>query len=262
LIGLIGVLCLVRLPLRIVAPCEVVPKEPVAITAPLHGVIDEIPVFPGRAVEAGELLAVYDQRVALEELKVAEQQVQIIESDLQRVRVQAFDDPSARAQIALLENRLEQERTRLRVAQYRGSQLEIRAPVSGTLMFGDPHEWRGRPVQVGERLMLIVDPRKTKLRIWLPESDNIEFDRERLLTVVLDADPSVSHSATLRFLANHSQVNSDGMACFRAEADWIEPEPGLRMGLQGTAVLYGNDVPLGYWLLRRPLAAVRRFIGT
>jgi hypothetical protein len=251
----------IRLPLRIVAPCEVVPKDPVAVTAPLNGVIDEIPVLPGRSVERGALLAAYDKRVSLEEMKVARQQVQIIKSDLQRARVQAFDDPAARAEIALLENRLAQEEIRLRMAQQRVDRLEVRAPVGGTLMFADPHEWRGRPVQVGERLMLIVDPARTKLRIWLPEHDNIRFDQSRNLTVVLGSDPSGSRTASLRFLANHSQVNGDGLACFRAEADWVDPAPDVKMGLKGTAILYGDEVPLGYWLIRRPLAAVRRFAG-
>ena len=260
-VAVAAALCFVHVPLRVVAPCEVVPKDPVSVAAPLNGVLDEMPVLPGRQVAAGELLAVYDQRVALEELKVARQQVQIIESDLQRARVQAFDDPVARAQIALLENRLEQEQTRLRIAEYRADRLEVRAPVAGTLMLDDPQEWRGRPVQVGERLMMIVDPRKTKVRIWLPEHDNIAFDRERPLTIVLDSDPRRSRSAALHFLANHSQVNRAGQAGFRAEADWAEAAPDVKLGLQGSAVLYGHDVPLGYWLVRRPWATVRRFLG-
>lgn len=258
---LAAALFFIRLPLRIVAPCEVVPNDPVAVTAPLNGVIDEIPVLPGRSIEAGELLAAYDKRVTLEEMKVARQQVQIIKSDLQRARVQAFEDPAARAEIALLENRLAQEEIRLHMAQQRVDRLEVRAPVGGTLMFADPHEWRGRPVQVGERLMLIVDPAHTKLRIWLPEHDNIQFDPSRSLTVVLGSDPSGSRKAALRFLANHSQVNSDGLTCFRAEADWVDPAPDVKMGLKGTAILYGDEVPLGYWLVRRPLAAVRRLAG-
>jgi biotin carboxyl carrier protein len=254
-------LAFVPVPLRIVAPCEIVPKEPAAITAPLSGVIDEVLVLPGRSVEAGDLLAFYDKRVALEELKVAEEQVQIIASDLQRARVQGFDEPAARAEVALLENRLEQEQTRLRIARHRADQLEIRAPVAGTLMLDDPHQWRGRPVQVGERIMLIVDTQRTRVRIRLPQTDNIDFDQDRPLKVILDSDPRGRRNATLRFVASHSQHGPDGAPYFRAEADWIEPQADLRIGLQGTAVLYGDDVSLGYWLLRRPLAAVRKLCG-
>ncbi len=258
---LLAALCFIKSPLRIVAPCEVVPREPVAVTAPLNGVIDEIVVLPGRSVARGELLAVYDKRVAVEELKVAQEQVRIIESQLQRARVQAFDDPKARSAIALLENRSQQELIRLRMAQHRADLLEILAPVGGTLMFDDPNDWRGRPVQLGQRLMMIVDPARTKLHIRLPDSDNIDFDRDKPVTVILDSDPRLSRLATLRFVANHSQIGRDGVPCFRAEADWVKTEPGLKMGLQGTAILYGEEVPLVYWLLRRPFGALRRYLG-
>ncbi|UCE59907.1 MAG: HlyD family efflux transporter periplasmic adaptor subunit [Phycisphaerales bacterium] len=254
-------LCFVRLPLRIVAPCEVIPEDPVAVAAPLNGVIDEVLARPGRWVDAGEIVAVYDKRIALEEMNVAKEQVRIIESELQRSRVQAFDDPTARSAIALLENRLEQEKIRLRVAAYRVDKLEVVAPAAGTPMLDDPHEWRGRPVQIGQRLMMIADPRRTKLRIWLPVSDNIEFNKERPISVVLASDPRTSRSAQLRYVANHSESNKGGTPSFRAQAEWLDRQLDLKLGLQGTAVLYGEKASLGYWLLRRPLSAVRGYLG-
>ena len=260
-VTILAALCLVRVPLRIVAPCEVVPDAPVSVTAPLDGVVEKMPVLPGRDVAQGDLLAVYDKRVAIEELNVAQEQVRIAGSELQRARVQAFDNNAVRSAIALLENRLKQEEIRLGLAQHRVSKLDVCAPVAGTLMFDDPYQWRGRPVQVGELMMMIVDPARTKLRIWLPHSDNIEFDTDRPVTVILDSDPSVSRSARLSFLANRIETATDGTPSFRAEADWATPDPTVRMGLQGTAVLYGHDVSLGYWLMRRPLAAVRSRLG-
>lgn len=259
--GIAAALAWIPVPLRIVAPCEVVPADPVAIAAPLDGVIDSVTVLPGRRVAAGDLLAVYDKQVATEELRVAEQQVQVLESDLQRARVQAFDDPTARAQIALLENQLAQERTRLRMAQQRFARLEIRAPNAGVTLFADPHAWQGRPVRVGERILSLVDPQHTKVRVWLPEHDNVTFDPHRPATIVLDADPRTTRQATLTFVANHSETTRGGVTAFRAEADWATPPADLKLGLQGSAVLYGDDVSLGYWLLRRPLSAVRRYFG-
>lgn len=258
---LCGAMCFVTVPLRIVAPCEIIPKEPVAVIAPINGVIDEVLAQPGRPVEQGDLLVVYDKRVPTEEMKVAREQVRIIESELQRTRVQAFDRPSARTAIALLRNRLEQEKIRLRIAQLHVDQLEILAPVSGTPMLDDPHEWRGRPVQIGQRLMMIVDPASTKLYIRLPDSDNIDFDLTKPVSVVLDSDPRSSRSAKLRYVSNHSRIGKDSMPHFRAEAEWVNREPDVKLGLQGTAVLYGQRVSLGYWLLRRPLGAVRKYLG-
>ena len=193
-------------------------------------------MFPGRSVESGALLAIYDKRVAVEEMHVAQKQVQVIESELQRSRVQAFEDPSARSAIALLRNRLEQEKIRLRIARLRVDQLEVLAPVNGTLMFDDPHEWRGRSVQVGQRLMMIVDPKKTKLRISLPDTDNIDFDDEKPVKVILDSDPRWSRAARLQFISNHSQVDARGTPSFLAEASWIDIQADAKVGLQGTAL--------------------------
>ncbi|MBN2561809.1 MAG: HlyD family efflux transporter periplasmic adaptor subunit [Phycisphaerae bacterium] len=262
-IAALGILatCFVQVRLRIVAPCEVVPEDPLVIAAPLNGVIDEVPVLPGRHVEEGDLLAVYDKRVPIEEMKIADEQARIVASDLRRLRVEAFDNPSARAAIALLENKLAQEKIRLRLANDRVAQLEVRAPTNGTLMLDDPHEWRGRPVQVGQRLMMIVDPSNTKLRVFLPDGDNIEFDHDHPVKVILDSDPGSSRLARLRYLANHSQLDRKGKATFVAEAHWLNSSCSTKMGLQGTAVLYGQNVPLGYWLARRPLAAIRKSLG-
>ena len=43
------------------------------------------------------------------------------------------------------------------------------------------------------------------------------------------------------------------------EGDSIEQKP--RIGLRGVAKLYGDDVPLIYYLLRKPLSYVRQKFG-
>ena len=45
----------------------------------------------------------------------------------------------------------------------------------------------------------------------------------------------------------------------RAEFDPGTEPP--RLGLRGTAKVYGEQVPLGYYLARRPLASLRRLLG-
>jgi len=54
--GVLISLFIVHLPLRVVAPCEVVPLKPVVVAAPLEGIIKEIVVDPGQDVKAGDLL--------------------------------------------------------------------------------------------------------------------------------------------------------------------------------------------------------------
>ncbi len=45
-----------RVPLRVVAPCEIVPEDPYLVTAPLNGVISEVVVDSGADVAKGDLL--------------------------------------------------------------------------------------------------------------------------------------------------------------------------------------------------------------
>ncbi len=259
--ALVLALLFVRVPLRVVAPCEVVPADPTAITAPLEGVIDRVAVAPGRAVKQGQALAYYDDRVARQQLAVARQQVEVVASELQRIRVRAFNDPSLRPEITKLEKRLAQEKTRLELAEYRAAQLEIRAPRDGVVMFDDPNTWRGQTVRIGQRIMMLVDENHTRAQIWLPENDYIPFDRGRAARIVLHADPAASHRATLTYIGSTSQIDTLGFASFRAEANWADDADPPALGLKGSAVLYGDDVPLGYWLLRKPLAWTRRQLG-
>jgi len=251
----------VRVPLRVVAPSEVTAKDPLVVTAPINGVIAEVVTRPGQEVREGDLLFRYDKRVALEELNVARQQVQIIQSNLNRSSTQAFWDAKARAEISLLELKLEQERAKLRVAEYNVSKLEVVAEAPGRVVLDDPNEWRGKPVSVGQKVMVLVDPLRTKLRIWLPPDDNVAFDSTALLVTNLNAFPERSIESRLAFVADNVSVNSDGMPAVMAEADWNGTPEGLKLGLQGSTTLYGRQVSLAYWILRKPIGMVRKTLG-
>jgi hypothetical protein len=258
---LVAVLALVRVPLRIVAPCEVVPKDPEVVAAPLDGVLDRVYVHPGDAIEKGQLLFSYDKEVPLQELEVARQQVRMIWSDLERARAEAFKNTESRQLVGLLETRLEQEQSRLELAEYHASQLEVRAKESAVAMMGDPGEWAGRPVALGEKVMQLIDPLQSKLMIWLPQDDKVNFDGKTRVRVILNARALETQYATLSYQAQHAEQSSEGYSAFRAEAEWEHAPDALQMGLKGHAVLYGERVSLAYWLFRRPLASLRCHIG-
>lgn len=247
--------------LRIVAPCEIIPKEPFIVAAPLDGVVERMLVQPGMAIEKGQLLLRYDKRLMQEELEVSRQQVNVIRSDLERARIEAFENMDSRGRIVILEHRLAQEEARLRLAEKHAAMADIKAEVDGIARLDAPDSWRGRPVTIGERLLMVVDPRKTKVRIWLPMDDNIDFDQEQAIQVMLNTDPGNSLVTHLSYVSNHASQSDEGMPSFQAEAEWVGNLPAVKLGLKGNAILYGNRVPLGYWLLRRPLKVLRAFFG-
>ena len=251
----------VQIPLRIVAPCEVVPKQPYLITAPLEGIIEEIHVQPGDTVKEGELLFEYDKRVPMQKLEVARKNVEILQSEVKRASTLGLEDPTALTELAIFTLKLQKGKSDLALAEYYANRLRVVAPEKGLVMIDNPDEWRGKPVRVGEKIIAITDPKRSKIRIWLAENDNIQLNMETPITVFLNIDPGKNRKAKITYIASESLISDKHIPSFVAEAEWIDPQNDIKLGLKGTAILYGEKVPLFYFILRKPWATIRNFFG-
>lgn len=261
LAALVVAAVVVRLPLRVVADCEVTAMSPRLISAPMDGVVDEVLVSPGQQVNEGDRLAVYDSRLMEEELKISRRQVEVVEAELASARARGFADSRYRGETALLEARLEQELARLEALEVRFSRRVVTAPTAGMVQLDDARAWRGRPVSTGQAILWLVDPDDTRLTIWLPQDDRIDIDPKMPVKVHLYAMGGQSREATLTYVSSFAQPTPDGGYAFPAEAVWSDKGKSPPLGLRGSASLYGEEVSLGYWLFRRPMAWVRRWAG-
>lgn len=249
-------------PLRIVAPCEVVPADPVLITAPLQGIIESIAVEPGQRVKTGDVLFEYDKKVPLDELQVIVKQVNITQAEMQKALGLSRKDPNARAELGVLQEKLSKERKTLDAARFKATKLIVTSPIDGVAIIQDPDQWRGNPVDIGEKVMMVSDPDKSKVRIWIPEEDNVEINPEYDVRVILNVHPDTTYYARIDYIASSITMSETNVPSFLAEAHWIEEKnEGVKLGLKGTAVLYGENVSLIYWVLRKPWMFVRRSIG-
>ncbi len=254
-------LFLIPVPLRVVAPCEVIANDPYLIAAPLEGIIEKMSVDPGDTVQEGTRLFQYDKRVPLEDLATAEKEVQIADSQLNRSTTLGLNDPKALNEAAVWHLELAKQQVNLDLAKYKASQLDVKSPSAGVAIFDNPDSWRGKPVVVGERIMVVADPNNTKVRIWIPERDNVVIDPNTSIKVFLNVDPAKTYQAKLIYVADYGSLDEKGVPSFIAEAKWLTGSQGARLGLKGTAILYGENVPMVYWLFRKPWAAVREFLG-
>ena len=243
-LGLLLLMFLIHIPLRIVAPCEVVPKDPFLVTAPLEDIIDHVDVKPGQEVKPGDVLFEYDKRVALQALKIAEDQVKVAQEDLTRSKTLAFKDEKSLAEVLVLDAKLKKEKSNLELAQYRASLLVYHSPQKGLIMLEDPDQWRGKPVKVGEKILMIINPNRTKVRLWIPEDDNIPLDFSKPIKVFLNVSPTLTREARLIFVSNATMITEKHLVSFMAEADWIKPQDDVKVGLKGSAILYGENVSL------------------
>ncbi|MDM8350694.1 HlyD family efflux transporter periplasmic adaptor subunit [Pseudomonas sp. sp1636] len=252
---------LLLLPVRqsVLAPAEVVPLNGRVVVAPLDGVIGEIKVKPNQAVAPGDLLVSFDATSLKAQADVAERSLDVAEAELKSNAQRAFTDTEAKARLDLLAARVEQKRAERDYARELLDRSEVRAERTGIAVFADAEYWTGRPVQTGERLMEIADPQQAELRIELAVGDAIDLASGAEVVLFLDSDPLNRYSAQLRRLAYEAQTSATGQLAYRLDAGFSATPP--RIGLRGTAKLFGHRVPLALYLLRRPLAALRQRLG-
>ncbi len=252
---------LIHVPLRVVAPCEVVAKDPYVISAPLEGIIEQVDVIPGEPVQKDALLASYDARVPLQTLKVAEKQVDIAQKELNRVMTLGLRDEKSQTELAIANQKLQKEIASLDLAKHHASLLKVLSPIKGIVILDNPEDWRGKPVKVGEKIMVIADQLNTKVKMWIPENDNVVLRFDIPVKVYLNISPETSYEAKLIYIANESILNEENISSFIAEAEWVNQPSDLKLGLKGTAILYGDNVPLLYYIIRKPWASFRKLTG-
>ena len=244
------------------APAEVISLDAQVISAPIDGVIQHIEVRPNQAVKAGDLLFSLDDTTLRNRLDVARKSVAVADAELVAASQRAFHDPDSQAQLTLLTGRAQERRAELAAIQEQLKRVRIHASETGIAVFADPDEWLGRPVSTGERIMLLANPAAPGMLIHQSATDAIALDVGAPVKLFLTVQPLQPLNGTLSETSYQATVSPEGIAGYqlRAHFDPDEAAPA-RIGLRGTAKLYGPSVTLGYYLLRRPLATLREWTG-
>lgn len=254
---------LLCLPIRIsvLAEAKIVPREPKIIAAPIDGVIRQVPVRPDQPVARGQLLFMFDDGELAAARVIAEKRVQVLSAEQARAEQSGFRDSKARAEIALLHAKLAEGEAELAYAHDRHARTAVHAPEAGIAMFDDAVSWVGRPVRIGERVMSVADPGKVRLEIALAVEDALIVNPGAEIEFFMAVAPSEPVRATLSRVSYDARLSPGQTAVFTAEADFEAGADRLRLGLTGTAKVYGETVTLFYALMRKPLAALRRLSG-
>ncbi len=251
------------IPVRIsaLAPVEVIARDPAIVSAPINGVISEVLVPPNIMVSRGSVLFKYEDTGLRNQYEVAEKTLAVAVAELHQAAQGAFRDIQSNAKVALLKAQVELSRAESKYAMDLLEQVEVKAPKQGLLIYTDKSDWVGRPVQVGEQIMQIADPDKVKLRINLPVDDAVFLVEGADVKIFLDVDPLRSIAGKVTHASYEAALTPEGVLAYRIDAEFSEPDIHRRIGLQGTAKLYEERVSLFYYLFRRPISALRQFVG-
>lgn len=259
--ALLAVILLLPIRQSVLAPAEVVAYQPRLVRAPIDGVIESLHVSPNQRVEADQLLISLDSTTLDKELAVAHKELETIQAEHKQAAQRAFFDKDSKAMLNVLESRLEQQQAQLTYLTSLQQRLTIRARSAGLAIFDDANDWLGRPVKIGERIMEIADPQQVELQIHLPVQDAILLEPGTEVAFFLTIRPQYPISAELTYAGYKAQLTPDGILAYRLKGRFSGEQQALRIGLKGTAKLYGESVTLFYYLMRRPLSVLRQWFG-
>jgi len=98
--------------------------------------------------------------------------------------------------------------------------------------------------------------------VWLPVANAINLDTGSQIRLFLRVAPLSPLTASLTQTSYQATLSPENIPAYRIRGRFDGDASQLaRIGLKGTAKLYGETVPLVYYLMRRPLAALREWSG-
>lgn len=248
--------------LSALAPAEITAKEPVIVSSPLDGVISEIEFPPNTYVNMGETLFLFEDTNLRNEHNVAEKTLAVAEAEFRKATQDSFRDAKSKGQVLLLKAQAELHKSKLDYARELLEHITVTAEKSGLLIYSDKSDWIGKPVQVGERVMEIADPEKIQLKISLSVDDAIVLKEGAEVDVFLDADPLNPVRAKVNSASYIAEKYNQDTLAYRVYADFEKNDKEkLRIGLQGTAKVYGENVSVFFYMFRRPISYIRQFLG-
>lgn len=252
-LGFILISALIPFRLSVNAQAEIAPRDPVVITAPLDGVVEQILVSPNQPVAEGEPLVALETEELINAVEIARQTLLVARSELRAVQQAAFGSAQEKARIKELEARVALAETELAHAESRLDRAQLRAPMAGVAIVEDRNAWRGRPVQTGERILQVADPANTEIAVRLAVADAIPLPEDARVRLFLDSRPLDVVEARLDRLSFVPVQTPEGLTVYEGSAQYQGDPQSLRIGARGIVKLYGERSTLFMFLFRRPL---------
>ena len=251
------------IPVRLsaLAPAEVIALSAMAVASPQDGVVSAFFVQPNAPVKTGDKLFSLDDSALASKREVARRSVSVARADLLVAQQRAFDDLKSKGELASATGRVDEKEAELSLVESSLNRVIVQAERDGVAVYGDPNDWLGKPVQTGERVMQLADPRDAGVLVWLPVGDALNLEPGAPIRLFLHTKPLDPLPAILLQTSYQAVLSPEGVSAYRLRGQFDAGADSARIGLRGTARVSGDWAILGYYLFRRPIAALREWTG-
>ncbi len=257
------VLFLLLVPIKeyVLVPVEIVSTHTQVVSSPRDGVIRRMTVLPNSSVKAGQTIAELDDTTLYNRLAVAQAALSTARIESQQASQRAIETQAAKSEMNLADGRLQEKEVEVESINREIDRLSIKAPAAGVVIYSDPDDWAGKPVQTGERVGVLADPTSLGVQAWVPVGEAINLTPGAPMTIFLRVAPLSPLSAKLDYASYQVIDSPQSVASYLLRGHLTEAPENARIGLRGTARITGNWTVLGYLMFRRPFAAAREWCG-
>lgn len=260
-VGVAFLLSAIPVPISVLAPVEVVPRNADVVSMPVEGIVQKVLVSPNAKVQKGTPLVQLLDTLERNKAEVALREVAVAKARVEQATILAFSDPKGRQELGLANAEYALKVAQERYARDLLEQTLIVAEAPGVTVFSDPKEIEGKPLGLGERLMLIAREGESELRVSLPVADSIVLKPGLKVRAFLDSDPLNPVEADVAHVDYQVRVDEQQTASYRVTARIQGDTSRLTFGSRGTAQIKGERAPLFVYLFRRPLTYLRQRLG-
>lgn len=252
-------IALIPIQLTSIAPAEVIPQDPYVLAPSFPAVVRKILVSSNEVVTEGQVLVELDDIDQQAKVNVARREVEVAEADLRKFSQLGFQDQNSRYRLAEAEGQLKIKKIQYQRALLELDRTKLRTPVTGVAVVTDPLDWIGRPVQTGERIILIANSLTTSIRLWVPATDGAIIKAGLSGDLYLDSDPWRSRRISVKNWSFEPEISPQGVVAFRVLAENVDHSiSNSLLGLHGISHLSGKRLPLILYILRKPIIFLRQ----
>jgi RND family efflux transporter MFP subunit len=253
-VGLVALL-LVAVPwkLRIGANASVVPADRRVVSAEVGGVIQEVAVREGDAVEAGRVLGVQDDSDA--SIKRAAARASLELARRQMVEAESRGDLGSASQARL---RVDLHQSEADLYEQKIAKARLRAPIRGVVVTPKIEERVGRYLEPGEPFTELVDLDRMAVEMNVPETQISHIRPGSLVSLKLNALPTDTLTGSV-VRVGASTITAENEQFFVVRAEFSNPGRKARAGMVGRAKITASGgwaesgwYPIGYVMFRAP----------
>lgn len=244
----------------VIAPADIISLDTITVTTPVEGIVAEMVAKPNQPVKSGDVLIRLDDTAIRNRLASARQGLEVARAEYLAGAHRALVSTENGGEGGVLKGRIHERLAEVAYLEEQLAMMDIKANRDGIAVYGQENDWIGKPVSAGQRIMELADDRQVGVNVWVPVADAINMAAGQQIHVLLYADPLHPLQATIEQASYHPSKSPDGVMAYRVRAT-LPADQVVRLGLRGSAKINGQWVPLGYFLLRRPLSTVRQWMG-